>query len=208
MGYLFNKNTGDFSSFGNAILDTSLNCLRNIFCEARIRQHANNVFWDNFCLVSILALFEFVAVKLLFDLHILVWYSLASVVTFLLYYIDKTDERVPRYALHFMEFNGGWPGALVAQKLLRHEIREPGHQFRLEILMKLNVFLLIACAIFYNWECLIDYIEVLIHNIIGIVEASEPYLQRIDNVVYLFRFLLRYINILADLCEFLWRILH
>ena len=55
-----------------------------------------------------------------------VFYLLASLITFLVYAKDKiaakTDKwRTPESTLHTLALIGGWPGALLAQKLMRHK---------------------------------------------------------------------------------------
>ena len=56
-------------------------------------------------------------------------YIILSVVAFALYKKDKAaaewDEwRIPENTLHFVSIIGGWPGALIAQNLLRHQSRK------------------------------------------------------------------------------------
>lgn len=56
-----------------------------------------------------------------------------SVVTTLAYWWDKRraqagTRRYPEYVLHAMAFLGGWPGALVAQRRLRHKTRKVNFQ--------------------------------------------------------------------------------
>jgi len=53
-------------------------------------------------------------------------YLLASAVTFLVYANDKSCaqrgmQRTPEGTLHMLSLAGGWPGALLAQQLLRHK---------------------------------------------------------------------------------------
>ncbi|MBA1275835.1 DUF1294 domain-containing protein [Stutzerimonas azotifigens] len=60
-------------------------------------------------------------------------YGAASLVTFLLYWRDKHSAmkdrwRTPESRLHLFELIGGWPGALVAQQLLRHKTRKLSFQ--------------------------------------------------------------------------------
>jgi uncharacterized membrane protein YsdA (DUF1294 family) len=62
-------------------------------------------------------------------LWILAWYGLMSVATFAAYRRDKRaaarrDWRVRERTLHVLELLGGWPGALAAQRLLRHKTRD------------------------------------------------------------------------------------
>lgn len=51
-----------------------------------------------------------------------------NLVTVLAYYVDKRAARkgawrVPEANLHTLEFLGGWPGALLAQKIFRHKTK-------------------------------------------------------------------------------------
>ena len=53
-------------------------------------------------------------------------YAIASVATFAVYAADKAAarggrRRTPESMLHLLAFVGGWPGALLAQALLRHK---------------------------------------------------------------------------------------
>ena len=59
----------------------------------------------------------------------LVLYYGASIITYGVYARDKTAAqnagwRVPESTLHLMSLVGGWPGALIAQVLLRHKTRK------------------------------------------------------------------------------------
>jgi uncharacterized membrane protein YsdA (DUF1294 family) len=53
-------------------------------------------------------------------------YLVASILTFLIYAVDKSAavrgrQRISESFLHGLAVVGGWPGALVAQKFLRHK---------------------------------------------------------------------------------------
>ena len=57
------------------------------------------------------------------------WYALASGVAFLLYAADKSAavrrrQRIAESTLHWCAVAGGWPGAALAQGLLRHKTRK------------------------------------------------------------------------------------
>lgn len=65
---------------------------------------------------------------------VLTVYVVASVATFIVYWLDKRAarrgrRRIPEKTLHLFELFGGWPGAIIAQKKLRHKTVDPG--FRL-----------------------------------------------------------------------------
>lgn len=54
------------------------------------------------------------------------WFALASLVAFALYAWDKRravrgEWRTPEKVLHLCAILGGWPGAFLAQRLLRHK---------------------------------------------------------------------------------------
>ncbi len=60
-------------------------------------------------------------------------YGIFSISAFTVYAIDKSAAhhgrwRTPEKTLHLLALIGGWPGALLAQKLLRHKSREPSFQ--------------------------------------------------------------------------------
>ena len=57
-------------------------------------------------------------------------YGVASVVTFMAYALDKSAAmqgrwRTPESTLHTLSLACGWPGALLAQQLLRHKSAKP-----------------------------------------------------------------------------------
>lgn len=59
-------------------------------------------------------------------LLVLIVYGVMSGLTFLVYWMDKTAagtnrSRTPEKTLHLLALFGGWPGAMVAQQLLRHK---------------------------------------------------------------------------------------
>ena len=60
-------------------------------------------------------------------------YLLLSILTFILYCIDKRRAihqqwRIPEFTLHLFELMGGWSGALFAQKIIRHKNKKQSYQ--------------------------------------------------------------------------------
>lgn len=60
-------------------------------------------------------------------------YVVSSTATFIAYAVDKSAAssgawRTPESTLHVLSFAGGWPGALLAQQLLRHKSIKRGFQ--------------------------------------------------------------------------------
>jgi uncharacterized membrane protein YsdA (DUF1294 family)/cold shock CspA family protein len=70
-------------------------------------------------------------------------YLLGSAVTFFAYAMDKSAAtndrwRTPESTLHVLGLVGGWPGALVAQKILRHKSKKKSFQVTFWITVILN----------------------------------------------------------------------
>lgn len=56
-------------------------------------------------------------------------YALLSIITFAVYGQDKSAAergrwRTPESTLHLLSLAGGWPGALVGQRVFRHKTRK------------------------------------------------------------------------------------
>lgn len=56
-------------------------------------------------------------------------YVLLSAITFVVYALDKSaartgGRRTPEVTLHALALAGGWPGALLARRVLRHKTRK------------------------------------------------------------------------------------
>jgi len=70
-------------------------------------------------------------------------YLLASAVAFVAYAFDKSaarnnQRRTPEDTLHFFALVGGWPGALAAQRLLRHKSKKQSFQYKFWATVILN----------------------------------------------------------------------
>lgn len=75
---------------------------------------------------------------------LVVGYVVMSAVTFLAYAADKSAAQAGRFrtqesALHLLEIVGGWPGALIAQRLLRHKTRKQSFQIAYWTCVALNM---------------------------------------------------------------------
>jgi uncharacterized membrane protein YsdA (DUF1294 family) len=60
-------------------------------------------------------------------------YAVASAVAFLVYAFDKSAARQGKWrtresSLHLLGLAGGWPGALLAQRMLHHKSRKKSFQ--------------------------------------------------------------------------------
>ncbi len=81
-------------------------------------------------------------------------YVALSAATFGLYAVDKAQAareawRVPEPRLHLLALVGGWPGALMAQHVLRHKSVKPsfGRAFRVTVWLNVVLFLLLTSPI-------------------------------------------------------------
>ena len=66
-------------------------------------------------------------------LNLFAVYLCVSAVTFVIYAKDKlaaknNSQRTPESTLHLLSFLGGWPGAIFAQKILRHKSKKEAFQ--------------------------------------------------------------------------------
>jgi len=71
------------------------------------------------------------------------YYILFSIVAFAVYAWDKSAARVgawrtPENRLHVLALLGGWPGALIAQQLLRHKSRKASFRFLFWVTVVIN----------------------------------------------------------------------
>lgn len=75
---------------------------------------------------------------------VLLLYLGASGVTFLVYAVDKAAARHDRWrtresTLHLLGLVGGWPGALMAQRLLRHKSAKESFQAAFWVTVVVNI---------------------------------------------------------------------
>lgn len=79
------------------------------------------------------------------------WFVVASAVSYVYYQRDKRaadedEDRVPENHLHVLALLGGWPGALIAQRTLRHKLRKPAFMKLFWVTVAGNLVLLFATA--------------------------------------------------------------
>ncbi|MDC9724595.1 MAG: DUF1294 domain-containing protein [Gammaproteobacteria bacterium] len=83
-------------------------------------------------------------------------YIALSTIAFILYAVDKSAarknaQRVSERSLHLVALLGGWPGAIIAQKVFRHKTKKHAFRFVFWLTVIANVsvvFLLIFNAHF------------------------------------------------------------
>jgi len=78
------------------------------------------------------------------SITVLYWYVGASFLTFMIYAIDKRKAikgrwRTPEKILHILAFVGGWPGAVIAQQLLRHKSQKRSFRFKFWLTVVINI---------------------------------------------------------------------
>ena len=89
-------------------------------------------------------------VKPLLMLWVVLWYVVVSTVAFFAYALDKSTakkkamRRTPESTLHFFALAGGWPGALLAQQLLRHKSSKETFLETFWVTVIANVAMLVA----------------------------------------------------------------
>jgi uncharacterized membrane protein YsdA (DUF1294 family)/cold shock CspA family protein len=76
-------------------------------------------------------------------LVILAIYMVTSLLTFIMYVVDKSAARKGAWrtkenTLHLLSLAGGWPGALIAQQKLRHKSKKQSFRFIFWVTVLLN----------------------------------------------------------------------
>jgi uncharacterized membrane protein YsdA (DUF1294 family)/cold shock CspA family protein len=107
-------------------------------------------------LLGALAILAFAAIYVLVDLHwgpvplwVLIAYVGVSLITFAAYALDKSAARLRRRriaetSLILLGMFGGWPGAILAQQLLRHKTAKLSFRAVFWVSVLLNVFVFVA----------------------------------------------------------------
>ena len=80
--------------------------------------------------------------------------TIMSLVTFVAYGFDKRraqtgGRRVPERTLHFMALLGGWPGALMGQRVFRHKTQKIS--FQIVFWLCLCLHLVLVGGAVYLW---------------------------------------------------------
>ncbi|MCM8531268.1 MAG: DUF1294 domain-containing protein [Lentisphaeraceae bacterium] len=99
-----------------------------------------------------------VALKKVPEIFLWIYLSL-SFITFIIYAKDKRAARkatwrTPEQTLHLLALLGGWPGALVAQQLLRHKTQKKSFRILFWITLILNLSLFIFLISNDNYQLL------------------------------------------------------
>lgn len=120
-----------------------------VFVSNEVRTPAPGRGWLAATSVAVLFLCIVAALVYVGRLPVLVLgvYLVASAVALLIYELDKSAAknrrwRVRESLLLLIGLVGGWPGALVAQKLLRHKSNKPAFQIAFRIGIAINCALL------------------------------------------------------------------
>ncbi|WP_367180804.1 DUF1294 domain-containing protein [uncultured Shewanella sp.] len=95
------------------------------------------------CLLIAIHLLGFISLK------IVLLYAIMSLVTFCAFAIDKSAARKSKWrtkerTLHLLSLLCGWPGALIAQKLLRHKTQKQPFKKGLFFVIIINLLCMYA----------------------------------------------------------------
>jgi uncharacterized membrane protein YsdA (DUF1294 family) len=97
-------------------------------------------------LLLVLPVYALIRLATWIDWRLLVAGPLAvSVFTFFMYRSDKQSAeagewRLPEAMLHFVELMGGWPGAFLAQRMVRHKISKTSYQVGFWVIVLIHQF--------------------------------------------------------------------
>lgn len=84
-----------------------------------------------------------------------IWTLVMSGITYWVYAMDKRRAkeslwRIPEVNLHLLELLGGWPGAFLAQRRLKHKCSKFSYQFVFWLIVLLYQF--VAFDSLHNWQ--------------------------------------------------------
>lgn len=118
--------------------------------DPRQRDRFLDVFYSGLSITFLVCVGILVFLKKL-DPIFLILYLLLSLITFLIYWSDKNkannnEWRTSEKKLNFFSLIGGWPGALIAQRLLHHKSRKKSFLIRYYVTVILNIS---AISIYY-----------------------------------------------------------
>ena len=85
----------------------------------------------------------------------LILISLASVATFFAYGVDKRQaskggNRISEKSLHILALIGGWPGALLGQRVFRHKTVKMSFRIILWLIIGLHIAMIVMAIL--NWR--------------------------------------------------------
>lgn len=115
------------------------------------RQEQKHGVLNAVCIFSLVYLILIAIAVLFFNISkiILVWYVIISIVSFIVYYLDKVaaendERRTPEKTLHLIDVLGGWVGASFAHKFLNHKATKAEFRAVFYITIIANIIGLIA----------------------------------------------------------------
>jgi uncharacterized membrane protein YsdA (DUF1294 family) len=128
---------------------------------------------DNYLIKKILIILSLLFISIVWFVHFQwgvtilapTYITAISAITFIMYAWDKhkakqsVNKKVTRTSertLHLLALCGGWPGALIAQQLLRHKSQKKRFITVLWVCILLNVVLLVGGYIFLCAQCLLS----------------------------------------------------
>jgi uncharacterized membrane protein YsdA (DUF1294 family) len=92
-----------------------------------------------------------------------------SLLTYAVYGADKdsAQEKVPDWRaseklLHSLEFAGGWPGAFLAQRRLRHKCSKFSYQVKFWLIVSIHVYL--ATDYLLGWRLALGLARLVFHR--------------------------------------------
>ena len=105
---------------------------------------------------SLLAMSFLAVVLMLAALGKVPWLTLPvcvamSLLTFCAYAFDKSAAmnrrfRISEQSLHLLSLAGGWPGALIAQRMFHHKSKKPGFQMVFWLIVAIHLALVLSLA--------------------------------------------------------------
>jgi uncharacterized membrane protein YsdA (DUF1294 family) len=96
-------------------------------------------------------------------------FILMSVITFIVYAMDKSAAKHGRWrtkerTLHFLALIGGWPGAFLAQRMLRHKSKKIAFKRIYWLTVFLNVGMIIGAIFWPKTDQMLVFLNTVLNS--------------------------------------------
>lgn len=128
-----------------------------------VKKTSGNTMWLELVLITLLIAILIISTYLnKIPIKISIWYLTVSLITFAIYGKDKLAAkfdywRTSENTLHILSIIGGWPGAMLAHKLLRHKSKKEEFRFTFWLTVIVNFISLFLLQTSYI-KSLLDFL--------------------------------------------------
>lgn len=129
--------------------------IKNTFIDNKNKTHKTNPFPIFFLIIIYISLLFYSIIREWLPTNILPFFIILNFITFFIYWWDKSASgdglrRTSENTLHILAILGGWIGAYIAQKTLRHKSVKKEFQTTFKVSIIFNYLILIVYSYFVH----------------------------------------------------------